>query len=233
VNNSDDLFLHEEILLLALKDEEGTLASGTLYNYAVGGAILAELLLGQRIAVDPSKKKLVSVIHPEPLHDALIDEWLVKMSNAKRPKSLQVWVSQMATTKDLKHRIALPLCQRGILRLEEKKILLLFTQRIYPEISPEPEHKIIDRLHRAIFTDTESIDARTVVLVSLAKNANLLAFLFGKKNIQQRNNRIEQIVNGEITGKATQEAIAAMQAAVMIAMIMPAMMAGVMSSTSH
>ena len=38
---TDNLFLYEEIMLLALKDEEGTIASGTMYNYADGGAIIA------------------------------------------------------------------------------------------------------------------------------------------------------------------------------------------------
>ena len=165
----NNLFLHEEILLLALKDEEGTIASGARYNYAVGGAILAELLLGQRIAVDPSKKKKVSVIHPEPLGDPLIDEWLMKIAAAKRPKSLQDWVCKIADTKDLKHRIALPMCQQGILKVEEKAVLLLFTKKIYPQISPRPERQILDRLHRAIFTDAEDLDARTIVLLSLAK----------------------------------------------------------------
>ena len=41
------LFLHEEILLLALRDEEGTIA-GAMYQYAIGGALLAELLLQTR-----------------------------------------------------------------------------------------------------------------------------------------------------------------------------------------
>lgn len=233
MDQTDDLFLHEEILLLALKDEEGTIASGTLYNYAVGGAILAELLLSQRIAVDPSKRKLVSVINPQPLNDALIDEWLTKMSSVKRQKSLQDWVSRIASTRELKHRIAIPLCQRGILRIEEKTILMLFHQRIYPEISPEPEHKIIDRLNHAIFTDSDDVEARTVVLLSLAKSANLLPVLFGKTNIKQSRNRIDQIINGEITGKATKEAIDAMQAAVMIAVIMPAIMTSVITTSHH
>jgi hypothetical protein len=69
VENTNNLFLHEEIMLLALRDEEGTIASGSMYNFAVGGAIIAELLLSQRIAVDQSKKKkLVSVINPEQLN---------------------------------------------------------------------------------------------------------------------------------------------------------------------
>ncbi len=37
----DGLFFHEEIMLLALRDEEGTPEWGTMYEYAIGGAILA------------------------------------------------------------------------------------------------------------------------------------------------------------------------------------------------
>jgi len=231
MRNPDPLFFHEEILLLALKDEEGTITSGTMYNYAVGGAILAELLLRQRIAVDPTKKKLVSVLSSEPVNDPLIDEWLMKMSSGKRRKSLQDWVSRIAGTKELKHRIAIPLCQRGILRMDEQTILLLFSRRIYPEIDPKPEREVIDRLHHAIFGNTDDIDARTVVLLSLAKGANLLPALFGKKEIKQRKRRIEQIANGDITGKATKDAIEAMQAAIMVAYIMFAVMVSTTASS--
>lgn len=53
----NSLFLQEEIMLLALRDKEGTIASGSMYQYAISGAILAELLLNNRIVVDESKKK--------------------------------------------------------------------------------------------------------------------------------------------------------------------------------
>ena len=218
-------------MLLALKDEEGTIASGTMYNYAIGGAIIAELLLSQNIVIDQSKKKkLVSVINPELLNDLLIDEWLMKMASAKKPKTVQDWVSRIANTKDLKHRVATQLCQRGILEMDEEKILVLFSRRIYPEINPEPEQLIIDRLKNAIFTESDDIDARTIVLLSLAKSANVLPFIFGQKEIKERKKRIEQIVNGEIAGKATKEAIEAMQAAVMVAVIMPMMMTTINAS---
>ena len=231
---TDNLFLYEEIMLLSLRDEAGTIASGAMYNYAVGGAVIAELLLTQRIAVDQvKKKKLIAVITPEPMNDILIDEWLKKISHSKKQKTVQDWVSRIANTRDLKHRIASQLCQRGILEMDEKTILLLFTQRVYPEVNPEPERRIIDRLENAIFTDTDDIDTRTIVLLSLAKSANLLPFLFGKKEIKQRKKRIEQVVNGEITGKATKDAIEAMQAAVTVACIMPAIMTSAMTSASH
>jgi len=219
------LFLHEEIMLLALRDEQGTIATGTMYQYAIGAAVLAELLLNKRIAVEQSRRrKLVNLVSSKPLGEPLIDQCLAKISNAKKRASLQTWVSRFAGVKNLKHRAARQLCRRGILRAAEDKVLLIFTRKIYPEVNPEPERKLIERLRQAIFTDSRDVDPRTVVLVSLANSTGLLKVVFDKKKLKGRKARIGEIINGEITGKAAKEAIEAMQAAVMVACIMPAIM---------
>ena len=218
------LFLHEEVMLLALRDKEGTVVPGTLYQYAIGGAILAELLLTERIAVDESRRsKLVDVINSEPVGNPLVDECLERIAAARRRASLQNWVSRVAGIRDLKHRTACQLCKRGILRADEDTVLLLFRRRIYPEVDPQPERRLIERLRRAIFSDTPDVDPRTAILVSLARSAGLLKVVFDKKQLRARKTRIKQIADGQITGKATKEAIEAMQAAVMVACIMPAM----------
>ena len=218
-----NLFLHEEIMILAMRDEEGTIASGTMYQYAIGAAVLAELLLNKRIAVgEPRRKKLVDLISSQSFGEPLIDQCLEKISNAKRRASLQSWVSRFAGVKNLKHRVALQLCERGILRATEDKILLIFTRKIYPEVNPEPERKLIERLRQAIFTDSRDVDPRTVVLVSLANSTGLLKVVFDKKELKGRKARIKEISDGEITGKAAKEAIEAMQAAVMVCCIVPA-----------
>jgi Golgi phosphoprotein 3 len=224
------LFLHEEILLLALRDEEGTIASGgTMYQYAIGAALLAELLLSKRIEIDQTgKKKLVNLVSTSPLGEPLIEECLEKVGNAKRRAVLQTWISRFAGIKNLKHRAAQQLCRRGILRADEDKVLLLFTRKIYPEVDPGPERELIGRLEHAIFTDTRDIDPRTVVLLSLANSTGLLKIVFDKKKLKGRKARIEQIINGEITGKATTEVIEAMQAAIFVACIMPAVMTSTM-----
>ena len=225
------LFLHEEIMLLALRDEEGTIASGSMYQYAVSGAIVAELLLNKRIGVDESrKKKLVNLVDSTLIGEPLLDECLGKISSAKRRASLQTWVSRFAGLKNLKHRLAEQLCQRGILRTGEDKVILIFTRKIYPEVNPEPEQRVINRLREAIFTDTEDVDPRTAVLLSLAHNADLLKNAFDKKELKRRKARIKQVINGEMTGKAAKEAIEAMQAAVTVACIMPAITAATTSS---
>jgi Golgi phosphoprotein 3 len=232
MKSKDDLFLHEEILLLALKDNSGTLASGTHYQYALAGAVLAELLLNQRLSVEEQKKKKYARIESSTLlGDPVIDECLNKVVTAKKRQQLQTWVSRFSGVKDLKNRVAQQLVNRGILRIEEDKVLLLFKRKLYPEFNPEPERKLIKRLHEALFSEESDIDPRTVVLLSLANSAYLLKVIFDKKELKARKQRIEKIVNGELSGKATKEAIEAMQAAIMVAVIIPSIVAA--STASH
>jgi Golgi phosphoprotein 3 len=223
VRRGDSLHLHEEIMLLALRDKEGTVFSGTMYNFAIGGAILAELLMEKRIDVEAVKKKTFArVVGPTPVGDPLLDECLSRIAGAKRRAQLRDWVSKFAQTKDLKHRVAEQLARRGILRVDEDKVLWIFTRKIYPEVDPTPEREVIERLREAVFGEGGEIDPRTVVLLSLASSADLLRHVFDKKELKGRKARIQQVVNGELTGKATKEAIEAMQAAVMVACIIPA-----------
>jgi Golgi phosphoprotein 3 len=226
----NELSLYEEILLLALKDEEGTVAPGAMYQYAVGGAILAQLLLDGRIRLVGEKRtKLVEIVDPSPVDDDLLFECLERIRTAKRRASLQTWVTRFAGMGGLLHRVARRLCQRGILQMDEKKVLLLFTRKVYPEINQGPEQQLIDRLREAIFTDTAEVDPRTTVLLSLANGTHILPAIFDKKLLKTRKARIAQIVNGELTGKAAKEAIEAMQAAVFVACIMPAVVASTAS----
>jgi hypothetical protein len=214
------LFLHEEILLLALRDEKGTAVQN--YSYPMGGAILAELLLTKRIEVADERRKLVELTSSKKFGEPVLDECLDKLKAAKRRASLRTWVTRFAQTKNLKHRVAEGLCKRGILRADEDKVLWIFTRKIYPERDPKPERKIIERLRKAIFTNTREVDPRTVVLLSLARSADLLKIPFDKKKLKERKQRIEKITSGDLVGKAAREAIQAMQAAVMIATIVPA-----------
>ncbi len=224
------LYLHEEIMLLALRDEAGTVEFGSMHGYALGGAILAELLLAGRITVEEGKKNLVNLISDQPMGEPVIDECLGKMAAAKRRATPQTWVQRFASVKRIQHRVAEGLCERGILRADEGKVLLIFSRTIYPEINPQPERALIERLRKAIFGDSPRVDPRTTILTSLANSAGLLRIPFDKKELKKRKKRIEQLANGDLIGKATADAIQAMQAALMLACGIPAVTVATMSN---
>lgn len=205
-------------MLLAFKDKEGTIPFGTMYNFAVAGAFIAELLLTNRIKIKHSKsrKKVVPVSNNK-FGDPLLDECLEILSNSRKERDLKTWINRFANMKKLKNRTAKQLCKRGILRSKEKDVLLIFKKRVYPEINPEPERKLLNRLEKAIFSDRKNLDPRTIVIISLAHKAGILPHNFDKKRLKKKKDRIEKIIEGEIAGKVTEEAIKAMQAAIMAA----------------
>lgn len=215
-----DLHLHEEILLLALKDEEGTIAWGTNYQHAIGGAVVAELLMEGLIRVDDTKKKLVTVVPGTASDDPLLAECLDRIRNKSKARSLATWVSDFANLTDLKHKVARTLCRRGVLRTDEEKVLLFFTRTIYPEIDPRPEGRILDRMRRAVDGEGK-IDSRTTALIALAKAGSLLSQAFDRQTLKERKQRIESIIAGDAVADATREALEAVMAAFMVAAIIP------------
>ena len=151
-----ELFLHEQLMLLSLKEKEGTLLGGTHYHFAIGGAVLAELLMSGRIDLEAGKKQdKVRVVDAQPSGDPVLDETIEEIATAKRPRSMQDWVTRVANSKELKHRVARQLCRRGILRTDEDKILWIFTRKIYPELDPGPERALMSRLESVLFEGVE------------------------------------------------------------------------------
>jgi len=224
MTDTTPLRLYEEITLLALRDRTGAITNSYAL-YAVAAAVMAELLLEGRITVEDSRKQFVDLASAEPVGDPILDWWLGRIQEAKRRASLTDWVNRLGGISGLRDKAALRLCQRKIVRAKEETVLLLFKRKLYPEVNPVPEKRIIERLRAAIFTDDAPLDPRTVVLVSLANSCQLLDQAFGGKEVKSRKKRIEQIAGGELTGKATKKVIEACEAAVMVAAMMPVFMA--------
>jgi Golgi phosphoprotein 3 len=224
------LHLHEEVLLLALRNDKGTVAGGVMYPQAAAGAILAELILEGRLkTVTEGRSTYAVVVNRASMADDILDECLRRVAETSRRAKLQTWVQRFAGLKQLKHRAAASLVEKRVLREEEDRVLLLFTRRIYPELDPAHERRLIDRLERAIYSDTAPVDPATTVLVALAHHAGLLKANLDKKRLKTRKDRIKAITAGDAIGKATKQAIEAAQAAVFVATIMPAIIA----SSSH
>jgi hypothetical protein len=94
-------------------------------------------------------------------------------------------------------------------------VLLFFKRKIYPAVNPEPEREVVQRLEKAIFTESD-VDARTIVLLSLANAARLLPMAFEKRALKERRDRIKALVEQESLGNAVKSAIEAAEAAMVL-----------------
>ena len=217
------LHIYEEILLLALRDKEGTILFGVNYHQALAGALLAELLIKNKVEIESAgKKKFVKLKSSKPTGNALLDECIEKMASAKRRASPQNWVQRFANISRIKHKAAESLYRKGILKLEEDKVLLIFNRKKYPEVDPRPEKRLMDKIYDAVFGSSKEIDPETVILISICNSTGILRQIFDKSKLRGKKARIKEITSGNLIGKATKEAVEAMQAAVLIATIIPA-----------
>jgi len=216
----DGLYLHEQILLLVLRDKEGTLESKAgMYRTALGGAVLSELLLHERIAIEEDKKKLVNLTDAGPLGEPILDEALARIAAAGRRRSAAAWVTSLAGIKRLRHRVAERLCRRGILKDSEDAVLLIFKRKAYPTIDSGPERRLLAELRRAMTGAAASLDARTAILIALAHATGSLRAHFDKPTLARCKPRLEKIVRGDLIGGAARDAVRAAQAAAMAVII--------------
>jgi hypothetical protein len=125
--------MHEQVVLLSLKDETGKQGSGTWPAIAIAGAVLAELWFADRITLEkPKRTELLTLSKPVPIGERILDEALADIVAAKRRTSLTRWVTRLATKPKLLHRIAEPLVHRGILRRERVPFLVFFERTVFP-----------------------------------------------------------------------------------------------------
>ena len=181
-----------------------------------------ELALEGRLSISDDKKHMVDVVSDTPIGDEILDECLARVASAKRRQRASTWVSRFSGIKRLRHRVAEGLCRKGVLRDQEDQVLLIFKRTVYPEVDGGPEKDLRERMKKAIFTATTDLDPRTVVIIALAQAAGMLNKVFPKRKLKEQKKRIEQLTSGQLEGKATNEAVQAVQAAIMVAAIMPA-----------
>jgi hypothetical protein len=147
---------------------------------------------------------------------------LAKVAGEEKRRRPKEWIRRFATMKRLKHRIAERLVDAGVLKEEEDRVLLLFNRTVYPEADPRPEEEITRRIRKAVIGSTTQVDPRTVVLIALAKHTDLLRHAVERNLLKEHKKHIEKLIKGQMAGQATKEAVEAMQAALMVAVFVPA-----------
>ncbi len=207
-----DLHLHEQLLLLVLRDRKGTVDyRAGHYNLAMGGAILAELALDGYIRIDDSRKARVEAVRGlGRLRDEVMDEALDQVRGSRRRRAAS-WVQRFGSIKRLRHRTAVGLCRRGILRTSESQLLLVFSRKVYPTVDPEPERRVIAALREAVMDDAD-VEPGLGVVLSLAHTTGSLKIHIDRRELRARRKRLKAIAAGEAFWTSGHSAVAAHEA---------------------
>src|SRR5688500_2923667 len=85
----------EELVLLGLDDRTGALLPTPVmgFNYALAGAVIADLALAGRIDTDLEQ---LTVLRPDATGDALLDNALVTIATSPQPKSVSHWLGVLS-----------------------------------------------------------------------------------------------------------------------------------------
>jgi hypothetical protein len=222
VGNSK-LNLHEIMLLLALRTDTGSIASAASYHYKtiMAAAILTELLIKERIAIDEEKRGFlgmtsegaVTVISTQKTGNEILDICLDKIIKSKRSHGTSHWVQVFASENRLVKLTADTLCEQKLIEKREGKILFFFNKTYYPALDQNTKNTIISSMKEAIFTNTEDINAQTAILIALMKEGSMLRLFFDKKKLAAQKGRIDAITKGTFASKAAKRAIEAANAA--------------------
>lgn len=208
------LTLPEEILLLVLTDRTGSLLDQTYFRYALGGAILTELMLQDRIELEPGTgQHLVTVTQPRATGDPVLDDALVQLVNATRRANPEKWVDRFAEHEELYLRVCRQLCRKKVLDEHEGRVRLVFRRTVYADLDPQVQEEVVGRVRAAVFGD-DAVDVRTALLTTLAGAGDILVAIFDPEELIPRRERIRGLIKETEMSDKTRDAALQAEAAV-------------------
>ena len=207
----------EEVLLLLLHDDNGKFARVPEWSlrYALGGGVLMDLALQNRI--DTDLEKLV-LIDPTPVGDSLLDPLLEEIAGAKESHDARYWVEVSAGRAwEIREEALSRLVERGILEQREDRFLWVLSSRRYPVIDGKAERELKLRIMEVLFSDALP-DPRDIVIICLADACGIFKELLAERELDLVAERIGQVRKMDLIGQAVSSAIWDIETAVAAAM---------------
>ncbi|MCW7754230.1 GPP34 family phosphoprotein [Desulfobotulus sp. H1] len=196
----------EEILLLALDDQMEAFMPlpPQVLKLALSGAFLLELAISGHIDTD---LETLRVIRTTPTGNPLLDEALVLLQKSQGLHSTGYWLKELVwNMPQKKERVLQALVEKGVLKVENHKILWVFTIRRYPMMDGKEVQEVRSRL-RDLITGDAIPDPRDAVLVGLVHACHLFENLFTREERQLYAPRIENLARLELIGREVNRAI--------------------------
>ena len=199
-----------EQFLLLLRSEDGTLSRAPewLVRYALGGAVLMDLALENRIDTDARR---LFLIDSTPVRDRLLDPMLAEIARADESHDALYWVEHATRHADEIREAALErLVETGVLRLHDDRFLWIFGTRRYSLLDSDVERELKSQIRMVLSSDVIP-DPREIVIVTLADGCGLVEPLLSAGETDRAASRIELVRKMDLIGRAF---LAAMDVAV-------------------
>ncbi|MFD6177456.1 MULTISPECIES: GOLPH3/VPS74 family protein [unclassified Isoptericola] len=225
------MIIAEDLLLLAYDDASGRPRLDRLQlDYRLAGALLVELALDGRVEVtttagaDAAGRRVgagrVTVLDASPTgHPALDHALAFAQTRPRTPKSL---VAPLA--KGLRTQLLTGLAERGVLRREDETVFWVFPTTSWPAADATHETQLRATC-RDVLLGGRDPDARTAALLAMANGSPLVRGLVPPQDRRRAEARAKELASRSWASAAVKKAVDEVQAAVMVAVMIPAMTA--------
>ncbi|HTX79492.1 MAG TPA: GPP34 family phosphoprotein [Longilinea sp.] len=199
------LSLAEELFLLSLREKKKNIGFSSTFalTYSLAGALMAELALSKKVAINSEKK--VVALDISIVDDPNAQEMLEAIQNSSKPKRLSHWIDVFGShSKKLQNSLMDALVAKGVVKEEKKRYLWAIPYKEYSQLNASAKFGCKERLRRVVLGGEEA-DERAVALLSLLYAAGLLEHIFTEDEIKASIKQVKEIVKNEAIGQTVIE----------------------------
>jgi len=213
------MLICEELFLLLRRDDGKPESAMAHRGYGLAAAVITDLVVAERITLSEDKDPRMTVLVPGPVGHPALDAAMrrLEQKDGKKLSSL-VTDGKLAVERE----VAAALSAAGTIDIEEKRALGLVPEK-YPVRDPEPERRLRERLRVVLqgSTPTPADASLLCILQGLEVAPKVLDAEKGTLGRKDLKRRIEEISTDVVAGGAVAKAVAAMNTAMMTAVIVP------------
>lgn len=190
------LSLSEELLLLAVHDEKGSviLSTTALLPYGIASTILLDLKYHKKIEFVDEKLNLLSF---SPTGVDFLDDMLIIIKNEEKSHKIRWWIRKLANSySSVRKMIFNHLVEAGILQRESHNFLFMVDFFRYPTLNPVPELETRDKIHKSVLMGIAP-DEKLSALISLMYFCGLVKEVFPSDLRKTAKKNILQIIDSE------------------------------------
>ena len=206
---TDPRLLAEDLLLLAFDDEAGrprTSTSGHL-PLAIGGALLAELALRDRLRLEVDQPRASS----RPAGDELLDEVAAQVREGSRRRTVKGWVRRVGRA-GRRDQVRDRLVARGLLVPAPQAVLGLFTVTRHHLADPAAVERLATEV-RGVLIDGRPTTPRTRALAALAGATAVLNPLVERTDRRDARRQAERLADSPTLPAAARAVLRATRSA--------------------